>query len=85
MLCLLEVFIIMSTSERVVQSILYEVGCILIGCLVMLFGPHDGQPFVLMVIFSLLARVWNFVFNWIFDKLDNSLKKGNLYYEKVFC
>ena len=51
----------MSTSERVVQSILYEVGCILIGCLVMLFVPHDGQPFVLMVIFSLLAMVWNFV------------------------
>lgn len=32
----------MSASERVVQSILYEVGCILIGCLVMLFVPHDG-------------------------------------------
>ena len=23
--------------------------------------------------------------DWIFDKLDNSLKKGNLYYEKVFA
>ena len=56
----------MSTSERVVQSILYELGCILIGCLVMHFVPHEGQPFVLMVIFSLLAMVWNFVFNWIF-------------------
>ena len=22
-----------------------------------------------MIIFSLLAMVWNFVFNWIFDKL----------------
>ena len=69
LLCLLEVFIIMSTSERVVQSILYELGCILIGSLVMQFVPHEGQPFVLMVIFSLLAMVWNFVFNWIFDKL----------------
>ena len=59
----------MSTFERIVQSILYEVGCILIGCLVMQFVPHEGQPFVLMVIFSLLAMVWNFVFNWIFDKL----------------
>jgi len=49
----------MSTSERVVQSILYELGCILIGCLVMQFVPHEGQPFVLMVIFSLLAMVWN--------------------------
>lgn len=47
----------MSTSERVVQSVLYEIGCILIGCLVMQFVPHEGQPFLLMVIFSLLAMV----------------------------
>lgn len=47
----------MSTTERVIQSILYELGCILIGCLVMKFVPHEGQPFVLMVIFSLLAMV----------------------------
>ncbi|MDU6903840.1 MAG: chlorhexidine efflux transporter [Veillonella sp.] len=59
----------MSATERVVQSILYELGCVLIGCLVMQFVPHEGQPLVLMIIFSLLAMVWNFVFNWIFDKL----------------
>ena len=35
----------------------------------MQFVPHEGQPLVLMIIFSLLAMVWNFVFNWIFDKL----------------
>ena len=70
----------MSTSERVVQSVLYELGCILIGCLVMQFVPHEGQPFVLMVIFSLLAMVWNFVFNWIFDKLvpGDRLARGPL-------
>ena len=38
--------------ERVVQSILYEVGCILIGCLVMLFVPHEGQPFCIDGYFS---------------------------------
>ena len=59
----------MSATERVVQSVLYELGCVLIGCLVMQFVPHEGQPLVLMIIFSLLAMVWNFVFNWIFDKL----------------
>lgn len=59
----------MSFFERVVQSILYEIGCILIGWIVMQFVPHEGQPLVLMIIFSLLAMVWNFVFNWIFDKL----------------
>ena len=63
------VFSIMSTSERMVQSVLYEIGCILIGWIVMQFVPHEGQPLVLMIIFSLLAMIWNFVFNWIFDKL----------------
>ena len=59
----------MSATERVVQSILYELGCVMIGWSVMQFVPHEGQPLALMVIFSLLAMVWNFVFNWIFDKL----------------
>ena len=59
----------MSAVERVVQSILYEIGCILIGWIVMQFVPHEGQALVLMIIFSLLAMIWNFVFNWIFDKL----------------
>ena len=35
----------MSATERVVQSILYELGCVLIGCLVMQFVPHEGQPY----------------------------------------
>ena len=59
----------MSATERVVQSILYELGCVMICWSVMQFVPHEGQPLALMVIFSLLAMVWNFVFNWIFDKL----------------
>ena len=59
----------MSATERVVQSILYEVGCVMIGWSVMQFVPHEGQHLGLRVIFSLLAMVWNFVFNWIFDKL----------------
>lgn len=41
----------MSATERVVQSILYEVGCVMIGWSVMQFVPHEGQPLALMVIF----------------------------------
>ena len=59
----------MSATERVVQSILYELGGVMFCWAVMQFVPHEGQPLALMVIFSLLAMVWNFVFNWIFDKL----------------
>ncbi len=45
----------MSATERVVQSILYELGCILIGCLVMQFVPHEGQPFGLDDYFFLVG------------------------------
>ena len=31
----------MSATERVVQSVLYELGCVLIGCLVMQFVLDD--------------------------------------------
>ena len=70
----------MSFWERVVQSVLYEIGCILIGWIVMQFVPYEGQPLILMIIFSLLAMVWNFVFNWIFDKLvpGDRLARGPL-------
>ena len=59
----------MSATERVVQSILYEVGCVMIGWWVMQFVAHGGQPLGLMVFFYFLAIALDFVFNWIFDKL----------------
>ena len=52
----------MSATERVVQSILYELGCVMIGWSVMQFVPHYGHPLALMVIFYLLAIVLNFFF-----------------------
>ena len=68
----------MSATERVVQSILYEVGCVMIGWSVMQFVPHEGQPLLLMILISLTAVIWNFIFNWIFDKLvpGNRLARG---------
>ena len=53
----------MSILERTIQSVIFELGAILIGMLVIEFIPHEGQPF------SLTAVIWNFIFNWIFDKL----------------
>ena len=59
----------MSATERVVQSILYELGCGMMGGAAMPCVPPEGPPLAVRVSFSLLARGWNFVFNWIFDKL----------------
>ena len=59
----------MSILERTIQSVIFELGVILIGMLVIEFIPHEGQPLLLMILISLTAVIWNFIFNWIFDKL----------------
>ena len=59
----------MSILERTIQSVIFEVGAILIGMLIIEFIPHEGQPLLLMILISLTAVIWNFIFNWIFDKL----------------
>ncbi len=56
----------MSILERTIQSVIFELGAILIGMLVIEFIPHEGQPLLLMILISLTAVIWNFIFNWIF-------------------
>ena len=34
----------MSILERTIQSVIFELGAILIGMLVIEFIPHEGQP-----------------------------------------
>ena len=70
----------MSFVERIIQSVIFEIGAILIGMLMIEFIPHEGQPLLLMVLISLTAVIWNFVFNWIFDKLvpGDRLARGPL-------
>lgn len=65
----------MSFKERLVQSVLFEMGAILIGYLVMILithsgesQNHEGSPLLVTILISLTAMVWNFIFNWVFDK-----------------
>ena len=39
----------MSILERTIQSVIFELGAILIGMLVIEFIPHEGQPLLLMI------------------------------------
>ena len=55
----------MSILERTIQSVIFELGAILIGMLIIEFIPHEGQPLLLMILISLTAVISN----WIFDKL----------------
>ena len=70
----------MSILERTIQSVTFELGAILIGMLVIELIPHEGQPLLLMILISLTAVIWNFIFNWIFDKLvsGDRLARGSV-------
>ena len=50
----------MSILERTIQSVIFELGAILIGMLIIEFIPHEGQPLLLMILISLTAVIWNF-------------------------
>lgn len=60
----------MSFVERIVHSILFELGAIVIGMVVLLvMGQEDmGHSALLVVLLSLSAVIWSFIYNWIFDQ-----------------
>jgi len=61
----------MSTAERIFHSILYEALALIIGVtLAALFLQHDKSLLAsLGVAFSVIAMVWNYFYNLIFDHL----------------
>ena len=61
----------MSFFERFIHALLFETGAVLISAVaVLLFGlSHAGTAFGMSVAVSVTAMVWNFLFNWGFDKI----------------
>lgn len=63
---------IRSKKERIIYALLFEV--ILLASLLpigmFLFGVSAASFGILSVILSLKAMMFNFVFNWFYDKLD---------------
>ena len=61
----------MSPRERILHSILFEVGAVCVGILVMKFIMHEDffASITLSLMLSGSAMVWNFIYNWGFDKI----------------
>lgn len=61
----------MSFFERFLHSLLFETGAVLISAVAVLLTGHShaGTAFGMSVAVSVTAMVWNFVFNWGFDKI----------------
>jgi len=60
----------MSFKERFIHSIIFELMLITIFTFVLKYITRHaiGEVFILVISLSLTAVVWNFIFNWIFDK-----------------
>ena len=60
----------MSFKERFIHSILFEVMLVVIFTFVLQYitNHNMAKVFTLVILLSFTAVVWNFIFNWIFDK-----------------
>lgn len=60
----------MNIKKRLFHSILFEIGAIMLGMLLILcFSDTEvGLTFGVGLSISLIATVWNFMFNYAFDK-----------------
>ena len=60
----------MSFKERLIHSIMFEFMLVIIFTFVLKYITSQDvtKVFTLVISLSLTAVVWNFIFNWIFDK-----------------
>lgn len=70
----------MNVKERVLHAVLFELFAILFTVLLTsLFTSHStGALASVIILISVIAMVWNFIFNWGFDKVitGERVKRG---------
>ncbi|ASK26423.1 PACE efflux transporter [Neisseria chenwenguii] len=61
----------MTFRERIVHMLLFELGALTVGTLAVLLAGYDdtASAAAMNIIMSLTAMLWNFAFNWGFDKI----------------
>ncbi|MGF7453877.1 PACE efflux transporter [Pasteurella bettyae] len=67
----------MSFLERIFHSALFEIGAILlsIAFIWIMTGTAGSHESITMILISLIAMVWNFIFNWVFDQFFTGPKE----------
>lgn len=60
----------MSFKERFIHAIMFEIMLVAIFTFVIQYitNHNVGKAFTLVISLTSIAVVWNFIFNWIFDK-----------------
>lgn len=76
----------MSLKERVLHALLFELLAILISILtVTLTTPHQTEAVtVVIILISSIAVVWNFIFNWIFDRFFTAAREQRSWRLRTF-
>lgn len=76
----------MSLKERVLHALLFELLAILIFILaVTLTTPHQTEAVtVVIILISSIAVVWNFIFNWIFDRFFTAAREQRSWRLRTF-
>ncbi|QEY24259.1 PACE efflux transporter [Neisseria animalis] len=61
----------MGLCGRIIHMLLFEIGAVAIGTLAVLCAGHHGtdSAVAMNISISLVAMLWNFAFNWGFDKI----------------
>lgn len=68
----------MKTTERIFHAVLFEVLAVSLSILgLAIFTNHEITALSgTMIVIATVAMVWNFIFNWIFDKFFAGEKKN---------
>ncbi|RXJ88967.1 hypothetical protein CRV01_10115 [Arcobacter sp. CECT 8983] len=75
----------MSLKERLIHSILFEILLVIIFTLLLKLITRDNisTVFTLTIFLSAIAVLWNFIYNWIFDKFVTGPREDRSF--KIRC
>ena len=76
----------MKTTERIFHAVLFEVLAVSLSILgLAIFTNHEITALSgTMIVIATVAMVWNFIFNWIFDKFFAGEKKERTLSLRIF-
>lgn len=76
----------MKTTERIFHAVLFEVLAVSLSILgLAIFTSHDITALSgTMIVIATIAMIWNFIFNWIFDKFFTGEKKERTLSFRIF-
>lgn len=76
----------MKTTERIFHSVLFEVLAVSLSIIgLVVFTDHDVTSLSgTMIVIATIAMIWNFIFNWIFDKFFTGKKIQRTFSLRIF-